>query len=877
MAIPSGRNTLTMPLAVSDGTVEPSPARGERLALPSDSRVVALAVSRVTPRLVAVIENAGGQALIDWRVGKDARVLPIHGSKLIAIAFHPLRDHLFATGMSGENGVVMRIDLAAHTWNATRLWTAAKPVNTLAVSTLPFCLSGAFSDVDNRKPQCVHRLFFAEQGAAGWQVRSVSEDGRAAYLAIGPAGESFATSGKEHDAPPETLIAQNLRPIEFSPDGTRLHLIDKDNCLFVAQYGESNWAQLERHGKCNQLSRIAPNGLDAIEWTPGKPGIRIVTAGANASFTVAPDAKFDQFGGLTADGGGVFGVIGSTLAYVPIDYPLGDVKNAWQFRDLLAGESRAKIVADGGVFIPTLTNQLYESYEGERYAVDTWKKPEIVTTDVFWETASAAFHGVFSEIEQRQAIPAFNNFVNLAADELGSKFHDRRIVQDILASKAVLEGRSNDGAMALLNNPENKPRGNYEKNPAAQRYFVAMRSFVHAQRTSGDVEPLRHLSAKARAAADEWISAYRPFIGPSRLPLPYGEIPTGEQDRQGKDREYSVFPMSFGFDNRAIKKLIHGKGKDEMLSVKGEPRWLPSAVELAAIFGNKTAASAVTDSGAPAVFPALGARIAALTGEWHARPKPAALYELWLEAMGEEWREDGLPWLGKSWEAKRLQTGLAAWVSLRHGTILVNERMGAEGGEGGPEFERLKFPEPLGIVEPNPGAFEAISRLYDQLDAIVSKALISDESKKGMKERIALAKKDVVEFAAIARKEIKGTALSDEDNKRIRDIAGIAEYNFLVFLALTNPNGDGGITTPDPVPKIADVAGRPKEQVLLAAIGAPLKWSVAVPFSGRRQLVSGPVYSFHEFTAEHPVSDSDWRKMAAKAARPAWIQRHIGR
>jgi len=39
------------------------------------------------------------------------------------------------------------------------------------------------------------------------------------------------------------------------------------------------------------------------------------------------------------------------------------------------------------------------------------------------------------------------------------------------------------------------------------------------------------------------------------------------------------------------------------------------------------------------------------------------------------------------WKAKRLQTGLASWATLRHATVLVNERSEAEAGEGG--FEEL--------------------------------------------------------------------------------------------------------------------------------------------------------------------------------------------
>ena len=34
------------------------------------------------------------------------------------------------------------------------------------------------------------------------------------------------------------------------------------------------------------------------------------------------------------------------------------------------------------------------------------------------------------------------------------------------------------------------------------------------------------------------------------------------------------------------------------------------------------------------------------------------------------------------WKAKRLQTGLASWATLRHATVLVNEQIRRRGGRG---------------------------------------------------------------------------------------------------------------------------------------------------------------------------------------------------
>ncbi len=70
------------------------------------------------------------------------------------------------------------------------------------------------------------------------------------------------------------------------------------------------------------------------------------------------------------------------------------------------------------------------------------------------------------------------------------------------------------------------------------------------------------------------------------------------------------------------------------------------------------------------------------------------------------------------WRSKRLQTGLASWATLRHATVLVNERTTAECGEAG--FEPIVLRPPRGYVEPDPRTFEAIAALFDSLLAMVN-------------------------------------------------------------------------------------------------------------------------------------------------------------
>src|ERR1700682_5603994 len=88
-----------------------------------------------------------------------------------------------------------------------------------------------------------------------------------------------------------------------------------------------------------------------------------------------------------------------------------------------------------------------------------------------------------------------------------------------------------------------------------------------------------------------------------------------------------------------------------------------------------------------AKYPNLAARIQATHERFDAGSKrgPGTLYESWINALATQWAADvSAPIVsGQLWDAKRLQTGLASWATLRHSTILVNDQTSAECGEGG--------------------------------------------------------------------------------------------------------------------------------------------------------------------------------------------------
>ena len=109
-------------------------------------------------------------------------------------------------------------------------------------------------------------------------------------------------------------------------------------------------------------------------------------------------------------------------------------------------------------------------------------------------------------------------------------------------------------------------------------------------------------------------------------------------------------------------------------------------------------------------YPNLGGALDRLGEKWR-RNRPAfarspSLYHRWLDALAVQWADEALAGAvdGKDlWRAKRLQTGLASFATLRHTTVLVNERTAAEAGEGG--WEEIVPKPPARLGRSRPGLF----------------------------------------------------------------------------------------------------------------------------------------------------------------------------
>jgi hypothetical protein len=553
---------------------------------------------------------------------------------------------------------------------------------------------------------------------------------------------------------------------------------------------------------------------------------------------------------------------------------------------------------------------MYELYDTESYACGgydsaTPTRPYLVTTDILWELVASAYEGTFIVQERQQAMPAFWAFVEAARQSLNATAPSSTWA---VAFNAVADSESGTNsanapsaealhiqqAQGTFNSPvfgkpfdftELTPRGYYTATPEMQEYFKAVH-YLTAAAAAIDATPLNALPADVKAKALQWIAAYSAYIAPSRSPLVWSAgafVPPAFALHPVTSPQ--IFPLSWGFDNEVLLSTVFHSDwppAEQITGPKG-PRGLPSGLDLAAALGSGYARSLLKTN--LAAYPALGPVLDALQRR---QPQSAAqtdlaaqpdLYDAWISALAVQWADDAsFPGNAQDtlWNVKRTQTGLASWATLRHATVLVNERTTAECGEGG--FEAIVLRPPRGYVEPDPKTFEAIASLFDQMQQVVAKSanftgnLPQDDPtgdkaaqplRDGIIRRLQATASKARLFESMAEKELKNQPLSDTDYDEILHVGAVAEHDFLVYNSLAS--ADLALSTPNPIMKVADVAGGGEVPYLEAAVGRPLEWDQVVPYFGRREIVKGSIYSYYEFPSSKPLTDIDW---AGKPANP---------
>ena len=728
--------------------VTPSPAASSELSFPAGTSVVDFDIWPTGADAVILTHDAAGNHVVSWHAG-DSSATPLLDLPATftaaSLTVHPMGQRFFVEGKTGQQSQILAVDNVNGSWTQHTVYQTSADVRRLLVAPRPF--ETGYNDTTDQAIES-YRIFFAERLPSGvYSTRSITEDGQREYQVIGP--QSTYVKVADSDGDPTPNFVPTALPESFHPDGHLLIWEDGSGCFQQLAYAGQNWDKPSHivGNPCGGSLTVTPNGAALLHWKSGVPGIAVIGDHGTTTSTQAGGYQFISTPSSVPDGKGVIGLVekagAQALVYVPIEVPLADVINAWMFTQDAA--DRNSYTKNGGMFRTTDEDQMYELYDTESYACGhfdsaTPTRPYLVTTDIFWELVASAYEGTFIVEERQQAMPAFWAFVAAARQSLDASAPNSTWAAafDAVADSESATNSSDTEALHIqqaqgkFNSPvfgkvfdfaELTPRGYYTATPEMQEYFKAVH-YLTTVSAAIDATPLNSLPDDVKAKAMQWIGAYSAYIAPSRSPLVWNSgafIPPAFALHPGASPQ--VFPLSWGFDNEVLLSTVYHSdwpAAEQITGPKGA-RGLPSGLDLAAALGSGYARSLLkTDL---ASYPALGPAIDALEKRMPQGAAQTDLYDAWINALALQWADDAtFPGNGQDtlWNTKRIQTGLGSWATLRHATVLVNERSTAECGEGG--FEAIVLRPPRGYVEPDPKTFEAIASLFDQMEQVVAKS-----------------------------------------------------------------------------------------------------------------------------------------------------------
>ena len=893
----------TSPFTTSELSVTSSPASSSQLSLPRGTSVVDFDVWPTGADAIILTHDKAGNHVVSWQAGGASATplidLPATFSAA-SIAVHPMGQRFFVEGKTGQQSQILAVDNTNGSWTAHSIYQTSGDLRRLLVAPRPFEIG--YNDTTDQSIES-YRIFFAERLPSGaYSTRSITEDGTREYQVIGPQSAYVKIPISNGDPTPN--FVPSAMPESFHPDGHLLIWQDANGCFQQLAYAGQNWDKPSHivGNPCGGSLTVTPNGAALLHWKSGVLGVAVIGDHGTTTSTQAGGYQFISTPSSVPDGKGIIGLVGKAgaqaLVYAPIQVPLADVVDAWMFTQTAA--DRNSYTAQGGLLRTTGEDQMYELYDTESYACGSYDsatptRPYFVTTDIFWELVASAYEGTFIVEERQQAMPAFWSFVAAARQSLDATSptsawataFNAVVDSENATNSSDTEALHIQQANGSFNSPvfakafdftELTPRGYYTATPEMQEYFKAVH-YLTSVAAAVDATSLNSLPDDVKAKALQWIAAYSAYIAPSRSPLVWSAgafVPPAFALHPSTGPQ--IFPLSWGLDNEVLLSTVYHSDWPAAEQITGPegPRALPSGLDLATAFGSGYARSLLKTS--LAEYPALGPALDALEKRMPRSASQKDLYDAWIASLAVEWAND-LTFPGTSqdtlWNAKRIQTGLASWATLRHATVLVNERTTAECGEGG--FEAIVLRPPRGYVEPNPKSFEAIASLFDQMEQVVAKSanftgnLPQDSSRdkaaqplqQGIIRRLQATASKARLFEAMAQKELANQPLSDTDYDEILHVGAVAEHDFLVYNSLAS--ADLALSTPNSIMKIADVAGGGGVPYLEAAVGRPLEWDQVVPYFGRREIVKGSVYSYYEFPSPTPLTDLVW---AGKPANP---------
>ena len=907
--------------AVPELKITPSPVSENHYTFSNSEKVIDYDISPIGMSVAVLVEEPEGKYSIKfWQINQsqisENYELP-DGITAKAITWHPMAKALFVIGTMDSNNQIYRIEKNNDGWACNEIFSSPNQLRRLVVSPRPFIVG---DDPKSKIDIYKYRIFFGmDNGDNTYRIVSITENGERFYQVIGPSKSFTKASDLNAYVDPSNMEAEWALPIAFHPAGHQLIWQDKGNKFYVARYYSSGWGESKPMNlSINNYGTITPtpNGIGLIHWQKDKQGIGIYLLASKEENIQLPSYKFISTPSTVPDGKGVVGLTSEkgcyTLNYLPINIPLADVVNAWMFTD--TKEETDLFHKNFGLFRPTNNDQLFKLYESENYYCNSYDRssptrPYLVTTDIFWESFGAAYQGLFIVKERDQAIPNFWKFVEEGNNYLKKTDQNSPWVSVFTALTDLQTGNLNNTEVKRILAEEDcytelidsiysysnlKPRGHYNSSPEMENYFRAFRYFSTIYNTKqSKLKQINQLPSEIITLAEKWIDGYSGLIAPSRWPLVWNNVKqVAPSYCVYPQKDLTIFPLSWGFDNEILFSTVFHENFPAELQVKGTGglRLLPNGLDLASALGNGFAEKLLESDYEK--YPPLRKVINNLKGNFkESTSKPDMkdnLYNQWINAIAVQWADTVNSTNGTDdrglWQTKRLQTGLATWATLRHATILVNERGAAECGEAG--FEEILMRAPRGYVEPDPNAFAALADLFEgAIKYISNTAREKDDINSGNKEekqslydgivkRLKESAQETRIFQAMAEKERRGELLTNEENEKILYVARTAEHLFLLFNSIKNT--DYGISDPDPIGKIADVFGDGyNTPYLMAAVGNGMEWDFVVPFYGRHQIVKGSIYSYYEFESKQLLNDKEWREKISKQEFVPWIKPYI--
>ncbi|MBN1150576.1 DUF3160 domain-containing protein [candidate division WOR-3 bacterium] len=457
-----------------------------------------------------------------------------------------------------------------------------------------------------------------------------------------------------------------------------------------------------------------------------------------------------------------------------------------------------------------------------------------------------------------------------------------------------------------------KPRGHYEGKPERERYFRAMMWYGRIAFNTGKMDGLRRtiifasiMSDSEHGFVERWQEITSPieyFVGGTKeitvsdidpiFEKVYGENPRTEevlrltkisefaleikeiskcQDLPFRVEEEHLFKFmgqKFVLDTEIYRKLVF-----EAVGTLDNPRDLPKALDVFAVFGNEQALEILERDGDTEFlnYSKNIEKLRTIAQSMTRQNWERDVYTYWLFVLKTYTRDKGASYPSYmrklSWLFRNLYAALASYTELKHDTILYANQVMAESGEDIP-FEKY-----LCSVEPDPVFFFSLLNLIGLTEEALEKTGCEMDDSKTLLSNL---EDETSLLAGIALKELRGEELEYEEFDILYYFGGWLEW--MVF-----ESADDRAGSPDYewAGVVADIATDPNGRVLEEATGKIFRIYVVIPGKGGRpQIAGGGVYSYYEFPwpIYDRLTDSKWRKMLkenSEPSRPWWSESFI--